>query len=74
MAFQICNVVHPNAPTNTCAFCVFEAPDTYTNLHIALDRYRDQIDELESHTWGKLIKTDHKHSGLAVSLKTGARE
>ena len=51
MAFQICNVPHPNSPDNTCAFCVFEAADNVTNLHIALDRYKEQIDRIASQTW-----------------------
>ena len=38
--FQLCNVPKPNSPENTCLFCVFEAPDLYVNLHVALDRYR----------------------------------
>ena len=51
MSFQICNVEHPNSPNNTCAFCVFEEPGNHTNLQIALDRYREQIEELESQRW-----------------------
>ena len=50
-ALQIVNVPSPNSPDNTCVFCVFEASDSYTNLHIGLDRYREQVDELETHTW-----------------------
>ena len=51
MSFQICNVEHPNSPSNTCAFCVFEAADTQTNLRIALDRFRDQVNNLGAMTW-----------------------
>ncbi len=36
MAFQICNVLHPNSPDNTGVFCAFEAPDNRTNLYIGL--------------------------------------
>ena len=42
MTFQVCNVEHPNSPVNTCAFCVFEAPDNITNLRIALKQFRDK--------------------------------
>ena len=41
MNFQIVNVAAPNSVHNTCVFCCFEAGDTVTNLHIALDRYKD---------------------------------
>ena len=51
MSFQICNVDHPNSPVNTCAFCVFEAPDNITNLKIALERFQDQVDNLHKRTW-----------------------
>ena len=36
------NVKNPNAANNTCVFC---------SLRIALERYRDQIEDLESKTW-----------------------
>jgi len=51
MHFQICNVKHPNSPTNTCIFCIFLAYDSVTNLHIGLDRYKDQIEHLSGMEW-----------------------
>ena len=51
MTFQICNVDHPNSTNNTCAFCIFEAPDNATNLQIALQRFQDEVDSLQSKTW-----------------------
>ena len=51
MNFQIVNVPHPNGIRNTCVFSVFEAVDTVTNLHVALDRYKDQITELQKTQW-----------------------
>ena len=33
---QLCNVPSPNSPRNTSVFTAFEAPDTITNLHVAL--------------------------------------
>ena len=49
--FQICNVLKPNSVENTCVFSVFEATDSPLNLHIALDRYADQIHQLQSTSW-----------------------
>ncbi|KAL5500755.1 hypothetical protein EMCRGX_G012355 [Ephydatia muelleri] len=42
MNLQIVNVPTPNSIHNTCVFCCFAATDSVTNLHSALDRYRDQ--------------------------------
>ena len=51
MCFQLCNTDNPNSSQNTCVFAIFEAPDTYANLWIALDCYKEQIPQLETHTW-----------------------
>lgn len=51
MNFQICNVKNPNSKTNTCIFCAFLAYDSVTNLHVALDRYHDQINDLQAMKW-----------------------
>ena len=51
MNFQIVNVPAPNSVHNTCVFCCFEAGDTVTNLHIALDRYKDQVAHLQGMKW-----------------------
>ena len=51
MCFQPLNVMCPNSPENTCVFSLFEAPDTYTNLYICLERYIEEIDELQYKTW-----------------------
>ena len=59
MSFQICNVDHPNSPVNTCAFCVFEAPDNITNLKIALERFQDQVDNLHKRTWRYNMEVQH---------------
>jgi hypothetical protein len=40
-SLQVVNVDKPNSVKNSCVFAIFEAPDSYTNLHIALDRYRE---------------------------------
>ena len=52
MNFQIVNVAAaPNSVHNTCVFCCFEVSDTVTNLHIALDRYTDQVAHLQGMEW-----------------------
>eukprot|EP00731_Ephydatia_muelleri_P028813 Em0020g457a len=51
MNFQIVNVPAPNSVHNTCVFCCFEAGDTVTNLHIALDCYKDQVAHLQGMKW-----------------------
>ena len=49
--FQICNVENPNSVKNTCVFAAFEAPDTATNIHVALERYALQVAELATAKW-----------------------
>lgn len=51
MSFQIANILHPNSIYNTVVFCAFEASDTSSNLHIALDRYSQQIRDLKDLKW-----------------------
>eukprot|EP00731_Ephydatia_muelleri_P019402 Em0012g227a len=36
---------------NTCVFCCFEAGDSVTNLHVALDRFKDQVEHLHGMKW-----------------------
>ena len=52
MNFQIMNVPNPNSKHNTCVFAIFKAGDSKTNLHVALDQYRDQVVELQGMKWG----------------------
>ena len=49
--FQIVNIQSPNSPQNTCVFAIFDAKDTTTNLHVALDRFQDGIETLNETTW-----------------------
>ena len=51
MNFQIVNVESPNSPQNTCVFACFEAADTMTNLHIGLDRFKADVELLNSMQW-----------------------
>ena len=32
-------------------FALFETPNSYTNLRIRFERYKKDIDELQSRTW-----------------------
>ena len=51
IVFQLCNVPSPNSVQNTCVFAVFEGRDTATNLHVALDRYKPQLEHLSAMEW-----------------------
>ena len=42
---QLVNVSNPNSVKRTVLLSVFNAGDSTTNLHLALDRYREHIDE-----------------------------
>lgn len=48
VSFQILNCPNPNSPNNTCVFVAYEGPDSKTNLHVALDRYKSQVEELQN--------------------------
>jgi len=51
MLLQICNLKAPNFVKNTCIVAAFQAGDTITNLHVALNRYQEQVNRIESLTW-----------------------
>ena len=51
MSFQIANVKNPNSKENTIVFCMFEAKDYRSNLEVALNMFREQIDHLQSLLW-----------------------
>jgi hypothetical protein len=55
MNFQIVNVAHPNSIQNTCVFAAFEAPDSKTNLHIALERYQGPVSLLQNYQWRYML-------------------
>ena len=44
---QLCNIEHPNSLKNTILVSVFKAGDSTTNLHTALDMYKDHVTELQ---------------------------
>ena len=51
MNFQIVNTRTPNSVHNTCVFSCFEADDTVTNLHVALDRFRGEVTHIGTMKW-----------------------
>ena len=57
MALQVCNTRQSNSSKNTFVFCLFQAGDSPTNLHIALDRYRHQLEEINATIWKYVLFT-----------------
>jgi hypothetical protein len=51
MEFQVANVESPNSEKNTVVFCIFEAKDSLPNIRSVLQKYKEQIKQLESMTW-----------------------
>ena len=51
MSFQIVNMKKPNSKENTMVFAMFEAKDYRSNLEIALNMYKQQIDDLQLMKW-----------------------
>lgn len=47
IAYQLANLEKPNSSKKTVVFSMFEAKDTYNNMRTVLDRYREQLAELE---------------------------
>lgn len=68
MCFQHLNVLSPNAPENTCVFTMFAAPDTYTNIRIALERYSDVIDNLETRPGGKTTNCKYSKAKITCNI------
>lgn len=64
MNFQIVNVPCPNSIHNTCVFSAFQAPDTITNLHVALDRYKESLADLNKIKW----RLEDKQMPLAIII------
>uniref|UniRef100_A0A1X7VBE2 Uncharacterized protein n=1 Tax=Amphimedon queenslandica TaxID=400682 RepID=A0A1X7VBE2_AMPQE len=51
ISFQIVNSVKPNSVENSCISCLFEAPDSVLNLHLALDQYYSCACSLQKAKW-----------------------
>ena len=75
MCFQLCNTINSNSPQNTCVFSVFEAPDTYANLWIALHQFKEQIPKLEEKRWRYIIlkKTSKPYIALLYTICRGKK-
>lgn len=67
MTFQICNTLNPNSTSNTCIFCIFMAYDSVTNLHIGLDRYKEQIKDLQERKWRYTFPSSFCSYGICVN-------
>ena len=64
MNFQIGNCSKPNAVTNTCVFVAYEASDSKTNLHLSLDAYKSQVDDLKKLVWRYMHNNSTRRKGL----------
>ena len=51
MNFQIVNTHTPNSVYNTCEFSCFKADNTLANLHVALDRFNEEVAEIITMKW-----------------------
>ena len=51
MSFQLVNVKKPNSVKNSTVFALFEASDSVVNLHIALDRYKSVMTDIQNSKW-----------------------
>ena len=54
-----CATYHIQTRSRTRVFAVFEAKDTPTNLHIALDCFREQIISLQSFIWRLVLRCSY---------------
>ena len=61
--FQVMNRQHPNSQKSTNLVSVFKARDSTTNLHTALDMYKEHLDEVYSNT-----HTRHKSLSQILQL------
>ena len=71
-SFQICNIPRPNSVQNTVIFSIFEAQDSVVNLHVALDRYSDQIKHLHSTLWRYIYTGGYMQETICIN--TGERK
>lgn len=51
MSLQLCNVQNVNSVYNTMVFAIFKAGDNPFNLHVALQQYRKEIQDMETAQW-----------------------
>lgn len=55
LSFQLRNAPLVNSVHNVHPICCFEAGDSKTNLEVALGRYRSQVQEISSLSWGYFV-------------------
>ena len=65
--FQIVNVPNPNSVLNTCVFCCFMAGVSTYNLHVALDRYKLQVNKLQGMRWRYSIYVHYTMDHICVN-------
>ena len=65
-SFQIWNVLQPNSVQNTCVFSAFEAKDSPTNLHVALDHMK----QLQAILWRYTQTSTHTKLIVRCTLHT----
>lgn len=51
MSLQLCNVESVNSVYNTIVFAIFKAGDNPFNLHVALQQYRKQVQDMAAAQW-----------------------
>ena len=49
--YQVCNTSNPNSKSNTVVYSCCEAKDYRANLILGLQRFKEQIDVLQSMEW-----------------------
>ena len=49
--FQLLNVVTPNSVENTCVVAIYSGQDSFVNLKICLERYAQQLADIEAAGW-----------------------
>ena len=47
LTLQLCNTKSPNSVKETCLLSIFKAGDSTTNLHTALEMYKEHINEAQ---------------------------
>ena len=51
MAYQIGNIENPNRKENTTICSIFEAKDSISNLRTCLDRFKREVNLLQTRKW-----------------------
>ena len=65
-SFQIYNIANPNIFKNSMVFSIVEASDTYTNLKIALEPFKHQINQLCGKILWYTLQYTHNHVHVHV--------